>query len=179
MNVYEEGKIHFWTREDSIYFRHIPYPGDFAVVITFALLNEINRAYDTEKSAELGIKAYKYLRDNHFKTAMLLVNIREILYGILLPVGNVAVIVMMAYRPECIISWLLFSLNVVTFALALIEDRSTDSLNRVVITAKITTYLTAVILILEFTFAVFIGGKSFEQQTTNASWFRSHYPRID
>ena len=69
LNMFESEQIYSWTRNESVYFRHIPYLGDFLVVLTMAVLIEINRVYLDESTSDkddLMEKASKYLRDRYF-----------------------------------------------------------------------------------------------------------------
>lgn len=66
MNLFKEGKVRHWTEAMPVYFRHVPYPVDFFVLILTALLNVINTMYSCEEGEELMQECDKYLRENYF-----------------------------------------------------------------------------------------------------------------
>jgi hypothetical protein len=46
INMYEAGKIYEWESDTNIYWRHIPYFTDFAILIVMGLLRGINNLYN-------------------------------------------------------------------------------------------------------------------------------------
>jgi hypothetical protein len=48
-NLYDPEKIHRWTADESIYWRHIPYVSEFYVIVVMVILNDINRVYKGDR----------------------------------------------------------------------------------------------------------------------------------
>mmetsp|Transcript_34734 Transcript_34734/g.53328 ORF Transcript_34734/g.53328 Transcript_34734/m.53328 type:complete len:348 (-) Transcript_34734:7663-8706(-) len=67
-NFYEENKKPHWSNDDSVYFRHTPYPFDWIVLILMSILNLINVIFiNTKEANALTVLCYEGLRARYSK----------------------------------------------------------------------------------------------------------------
>ena len=178
LNMFEKEKFTPWTNDTSIYFRHTPYAVDMAVLLVMASLNIISTMYVGEFYEDMAHKCEESISGNYVRSYKWYTRISGVLTQLLTLASLAAMMVFCYFFQTNLISWIFFSLTVVTYAFISKADNKKSTLTNILNTLSVMKYYSSLILLAEIFFIVLMGDKESKYDDTPDYWLRQRYPNL-
>ena len=115
--MYETEKMPTWKEGDSIYFRHSPYGFDLFVLLLTCMLNSINLLYSDKKRVdEMQRSCYESIRNDYSAGVHAAQRVKNFLAKIGIFVTLALMLYFVGKLQTNLLTWILFSLNVLNIA---------------------------------------------------------------
>lgn len=182
INMYEDGKIYQWESDTNIYWRHIPYPNDFAILIIMGLLRGVNNLYNQGTESEVMYENAERNFMNKYTTVYKYWMAFSSYFSILIFGASIGLaFYLFTIVQTNLISWIFFIQFSLIFTDIIKMDTSQESMKITLRKINWLKYISVFILFCDIVFVVVFGDKASSSTAADESYdayLKVNNPRI-